>query len=116
MLCRCFSGGIDRTVKTYDFGSATDSVLGEHDKPVKAVCWQKDLGCCVSGSWDKTLKTWDTRQPNPCTSTSQLPDKVFTMSTTTNRIVVGTSRLLVKTTSRSSPRSASIIGPGETPS
>ena len=27
-----------------------------HLQPVKAVCWQKDLGCCVSGSWDKTLK------------------------------------------------------------
>ena len=31
------------------------------------------------------------RQANKCTSTSALPDKVFTMSTTTNRIVVGTS-------------------------
>jgi len=88
---RCFSGSIDRTVKTFDFGSSTDTVLGEHDKAVKAVCWQKDLGCCVSGSWDKTIKVWDVRQGSKCVATATLPDKVFTMSITSNRIVVGTS-------------------------
>jgi len=90
MQNRCFSGGVDRAVKTYDFTSSTDTVLGEHEKAVKAVCWQKDMGCCVSGSWDSTLKVWDVRQGGKCVATSALPDKVFTMSTTNNRIVVGT--------------------------
>ena len=36
------------------------------------------------------LAVWDVRQGNKCVATSALPDKVFTMSTTANRIVVGT--------------------------
>eukprot|EP00961_Rhodomonas_salina_P103446 1391607-Rhodomonas_salina.1 len=36
------------------------------------------------------MKVWDTRQ-NHCVATSQLPDKIFTMAVTSNRIVVGTS-------------------------
>lgn len=58
-------------------------VVGEHEKAVKTVCWQKELGCCVSGSWDRTMKVWDTRQ-NHCVATSQLPDKIFTMAVTSN--------------------------------
>mmetsp|Transcript_51858 Transcript_51858/g.105568 ORF Transcript_51858/g.105568 Transcript_51858/m.105568 type:complete len:333 (-) Transcript_51858:67-1065(-) len=87
---RCFSGGVDRCVKTFDFASGTDTVVGEHEKAVKAVCWQKELGCCVSAGWDKSMKVWDLRQ-NRCSFTSNLPDKVFTMAVTSNRIVVGTS-------------------------
>uniref|UniRef100_A0A7S0F0I8 Mitotic checkpoint protein BUB3 n=1 Tax=Hanusia phi TaxID=3032 RepID=A0A7S0F0I8_9CRYP len=86
---RCFSGGVDKCVKTYDFTSETEAVLGNHDKAVKAVCWQKELGCCVSGSWDKQLKVWDLRQ-TACVNSALLPDKVFTMAVSSNRIVVGT--------------------------
>jgi len=86
---RCFSGGIDRVVKTYDFGSSTETVLGEHEKGVKAVCWQKELGAVVSGGWDKQIKVWDARAAK-CTASSEVPDKVFTMAVTSNRIVVGT--------------------------
>eukprot|EP00290_Baffinella_frigidus_P057119 CAMPEP_0180360796 /NCGR_PEP_ID=MMETSP0989-20121125/12197_1 /TAXON_ID=697907 /ORGANISM="non described non described, Strain CCMP2293" /LENGTH=302 /DNA_ID=CAMNT_0022352217 /DNA_START=46 /DNA_END=954 /DNA_ORIENTATION=- len=58
---RCFSGGVDRVVKTYDFATSTD----------------------------KQVKVWDTRTAK-CQSTTEVPDKVFTMAVTQNRIVVGT--------------------------
>lgn len=52
---------------------------GDHDKPVKGVCFQKDLSCVVSGSWDKTMRVWDPRQGTAVSNTA-LPDKVFTLA------------------------------------
>ena len=56
-------------------GAGAAQVVGEHDKAVKAVCWQKELGCVVSGGWDKQVKVWDTRTAQ-CQSTTEVPDKV----------------------------------------
>lgn len=57
-------------------------MVGEHEKAVKAVCWQKELGCVVSGGWDKQVKVWDTRTAK-CQSTTEVPDKVPPPTTTT---------------------------------
>lgn len=63
--------------------------LGEHEKPVKSVCWHKDLSSLVSGGWDKIMKVWDLRA-GKSTHAVHLPDKIFTMAVCANRIVVGT--------------------------
>uniref|UniRef100_A0A6U4SK10 Mitotic checkpoint protein n=1 Tax=Hemiselmis andersenii TaxID=464988 RepID=A0A6U4SK10_HEMAN len=86
---KCYSGGVDRNVVHFDFEAQTERTLGQHDKPVKGVAFQKDLGCVVSGSWDKTMRTWDQRQAE-CASNTSLPDKVFTLAVCQNRVVVGT--------------------------
>mmetsp|Transcript_77829 Transcript_77829/g.209752 ORF Transcript_77829/g.209752 Transcript_77829/m.209752 type:complete len:243 (+) Transcript_77829:404-1132(+) len=64
-------------------------LLGEHEKAVKSVCWQRELGCLVSGGWDKVVKLWDLRTGSS-TYSMQLPERVFTMSVCAYRIVVGT--------------------------
>lgn len=44
----------------------------------------------------QTLKVWDPRQPNPLIKTiGPLPGKVFTMSASKGKLVVGTSRRVV---------------------
>jgi len=55
MLVLCLYGHYEADQFVHKQHTPTQ-VIGEHDKAVKAVCWQKDLGCCVSGSWDKTMK------------------------------------------------------------
>ena len=44
--------------------------VAEHQAPVKSVRWVKapNYTALMTGSWDKTLKFWDTRQPNPILS------------------------------------------------
>lgn len=35
------------------------------------------------------MKVWDTRLPDPCVHTLPLPDKVYTMDATDDRVVIG---------------------------
>jgi len=57
MSCLCYASmNITRPMICSQAKHTPTQVIGEHNKAVKAVCWQKDLGCCVSGSWDKTMK------------------------------------------------------------
>jgi WD40 repeat protein len=39
--------------------------IGVHDSPVKAVGFLKSTNLVVSGGWDRKLKFWDARSPNP---------------------------------------------------
>jgi mRNA export factor len=47
------------------------------------------MQCLVTGSWDKTVKFWDGRSPNPVHS-AMLPERVFCMDVKYPLCVVGT--------------------------
>lgn len=83
-----FSGGLDHGVRFLDFASGQASVLGRHEAGVKALAFSKNLGSIISGSWDKTVKIWDRRGREP--TLLQLPDKVYTMDISGDRLIVGT--------------------------
>uniref|UniRef100_A0A672IQT4 Rae1 protein homolog n=1 Tax=Salarias fasciatus TaxID=181472 RepID=A0A672IQT4_SALFA len=53
-------------------------VASQHDGPIKAIHWIKapNYSCIMTGSWDKTLKFWDTRSPNPMMSL-QMPERCY---------------------------------------
>ena len=49
-----------------------------HESPIKSVHWieGKSYSCLMTGSWDKTLKFWDTRSYTPQLSI-QLPERCY---------------------------------------
>lgn len=84
-----FSGGLDNTLKLYDFNTNSETVVGMHDAPVRCVEYAADVNIIVTGSWDQTVKLWDPRAPC-CAGTFAQPHKVYTMSVCGDRLVVGT--------------------------
>jgi len=91
-----YSGGLDNTVKMFNFNTNTESVVGMHDAPVRCMEYCPEVNAVVTGSWDSTVKLWDSRSPTQAGSFTQ-PDKVYTMSLCGERLVVGTAgrRVLV---------------------
>ncbi|CCE63172.1 hypothetical protein TPHA_0E00770 [Tetrapisispora phaffii CBS 4417] len=87
------SGGCDNAIKIYDVASGQNQQLGTHNAAVKSLrfvnCGPSNQECLVTGSWDKTLKYWDLRQPQPI-STVMLPERVYSMDSKDKLLVVGT--------------------------
>jgi len=65
--------------------------LGKHLKPIKCVAYSATHNTIITGSWDETIKLWDTRSPSPCIGTYEQPGRVFTMALSNNRLIVGAS-------------------------
>lgn len=86
------SGGADKQVKIFDLASQQAQQIGQHDQPVRAVRWVQcgptNTEVVVSGSWDKTLRYWDMRSPQPIL-TIQLPERVYCMDSSQKLLVVG---------------------------
>lgn len=63
--------------------------IGAHDAPVKSVGFLSASNIVVSGSWDRTLKFWDMRTPNPA-ATFDMPERVYAMDVRDGLMVVAT--------------------------
>lgn len=87
-----YSGGLDGTVKRYDFFAGQETLLGQHAAAARCVGWLPGRGLLASGGWDATLRVWDPRAPAGApVATVQLPGKAYSMSASDARLVVGTS-------------------------
>lgn len=89
---KVFSGGADRNIRMLDV--ATGQVLpipNAHDLPIKCMRWMSipTAQALVTASWDKTLKYWDLRSPQPIGVVS-LPERCYTMDLVNDLLVVGT--------------------------
>ncbi|XP_052099835.1 mitotic checkpoint protein BUB3-like [Mytilus californianus] len=91
-----YSGGLDNTLKMFDFNTNSGTTVGTHEAPIKCVEYCPEVNVVITGSWDSTVKLWDPRTPCAAGSFSQ-PDKVYTLSVCGDRLVVGTAgrRILV---------------------
>lgn len=89
---KVISGGADKQVKIFDLQSQTAQQIGVHDDSVRAVryveCGPTNTQVVASGSWDKTLKYWDMRSPQPV-STITLPERVYCMDSSQKLLVIG---------------------------
>jgi len=67
---KVFMASCDKQVKCWDLATNQALQVAEHGAPVKSVRWVKapNYTALMTGSWDKTLKFWDTRSPNPIMS------------------------------------------------
>jgi mRNA export factor len=65
-----------------DLNSSQTMTLEGHTSPVRAVRFVEipsaNAPIIASGSWDKTVRYWDMRQPQPI-ATLQLPERVYAM-------------------------------------
>ncbi|XP_018027919.1 protein Rae1-like [Hyalella azteca] len=88
---KVYMASADKSVHCWDLGSNQKVQVAAHDAPVKTVHWIKapTYSCIMTGSWDKTLKFWDTRSPNPIMS-MQLPERVYCADVDYPMAVVGT--------------------------
>lgn len=87
---RVLAGGLDKTVKIIDVNSSQERVLGQHEKGVKCVDYSPEYNVIMTGSWDNTVKTWDPRTEVACTGTHNQTDKVYSMSSSGEQLVVAT--------------------------
>lgn len=88
-----YLGGLEGQVKQLDIATGRDALIGSHTGGVKCIEFLADKGLIATGSWDQSLRVWDPRLPNyqSCVATLSMPGKVYTMSTSMDRIVVGCS-------------------------
>lgn len=48
----------------YDLNAGTETVLGEHKGEIRCVEFTNEVNAVLTGSWDGTVKMWDSRVPN----------------------------------------------------
>ncbi|KAG8513359.1 mRNA export factor, partial [Galemys pyrenaicus] len=91
---KVFTASCDKTAKMWDLNSNQAIQIAQvaqtlqnnrarrapraHEAPVKTIHWIKapNYSCVMTGSWDKTLKFWDTRSSNPM-MVLQLPERCY---------------------------------------
>lgn len=88
---KVFIASADKQVKCWDLASDQVVQVAQHDAPIKTCHWVKGTNytCLMTGSWDKTLKFWDTRTPQPMMSI-QLPERCYCADVDYPMAVVGT--------------------------
>ena len=108
------AGGCDKQVKMWSLTTNQTQVVAKHDAPITHTFFVKELNnMLVTGSWDRTVKYWDLRQPNPVHS-QQMPERVYAMDVRYPLLVVGTAarRIQVRLDAHSavppSPRSCCV--------
>lgn len=88
---KAFIAGADKCARVWDLAADQVMQVAAHDNAVKTCHWVKapNYCCLMTGSWDKTLKFWDLRQPNPILQ-FQLPERCYTADVEYPMAVVGT--------------------------
>lgn len=82
------SGGLDLTLVSFDATASLETKVGTHDKAISCVEYSREAKVAVTGSWDKSIKLWDTRMPNALVQSVPQPDKVYSMDTYANNILI----------------------------
>ncbi|KAJ8033266.1 mRNA export factor [Holothuria leucospilota] len=88
---KVFTASADKQAKMWDLNSNQSIQVAQHEGPIKVVQWIKapNYSCVMTGSWDKTLKFWDTRQAQPMLSL-HLPERCYCADVLYPMAVVGT--------------------------
>ena len=89
LICNNHAGGCDKTAKMWNLTTNQSTVVARHDAPIRHVFSVKDMsGMLVTGGWDKSIRYWDLRQPNPV-HVQQLAERVYAMDVRYPLAVVG---------------------------
>ncbi|CAO3599930.1 unnamed protein product [Absidia cylindrospora] len=84
------SGGADKAGRMFDVATGQSTQIAAHDEAIKGIKFlDQQQQVLATGSWDKTVKYWDLRSPQPI-GTVQLPERVYSMDIRQQLMVVGT--------------------------
>lgn len=86
---RVFSGSCDHTAKMWNLQTQQQAQVAQHAAPIKACSWIPEVNLLATGSWDKTLKYWDTRSSG-AQVTINLSERLFCMDIIHPLVVLGT--------------------------
>lgn len=64
----------------YDLNASTETILGEHKGAIRCVEFASELNAVLTGSWDGTVKMWDSRVPNCVGTYNQGNERVILKS------------------------------------
>ena len=85
----CHAGGCDKQVTMWSLATNQTQVVAKHDAPIPHAFHVKDMSnMLITGSWDRSIRYWDLRSPNPV-HTQQLPERVYGMDVKYPLMVVG---------------------------
>lgn len=84
-----FVGGCDGSVKMWNLSTNQQQQVAQHSAPVRHCFFVPQMNMLVTGSWDKTIKYWDLRSPNPI-HTQPVPERIYAMDCVHPLLVVGT--------------------------
>jgi len=84
-----YSGDCDNNLKMYDFNAGQEKTIGSHRAPIRCVEYCSDGNVIVTGSWDSSVKLWDPRSSS-CVGTYTQSDRVYAMTVSGDKLVVGT--------------------------
>ncbi|KAK5127343.1 RNA export factor gle2 [Meristemomyces frigidus] len=93
---KVFGCGADKTARMLDLGAGQTqpgqaSQVAAHDQPIRCVETIAVNGTpmLVTGGWDKMVKYWDLRSPNPA-GQIECKDRVYSMDVRNDMLVIGT--------------------------
>lgn len=74
----------------YDLATGQTTQVAQHDEAIKCIKFlDQGQNIMATGGWDKVIKYWDTRSPQPI-GTVQLPERCYAMDAKGPMMVVGT--------------------------
>lgn len=83
-----YSASCDNTVKAWHLQSNQSIQIAQHDAPIKAIAHIPEMNAIATGSWDKTVRFWDHRQPKEMLKLP-VPERVFAMDVRHPLLVLG---------------------------
>lgn len=95
VLTTCFSDGshaysgcLDASVRELDLATGSIQHVGQHNDSISSMSYSSESNVLITGSWDRTLRFWDSRSASPQQLSHDLPERIYHMDLTRNTLVV----------------------------
>lgn len=93
---KVYSAGLSGAIVQFNLLDLKKTVIGEHNKPISKILLDVEYGNIYSGSWDRTIKSWDIRKEKEQIFSICMDDKVHGICQTLNKIIITEGNNLIK--------------------